>query len=75
MAIELLYIQPEKHEECLNHYLTLTKELLTAAPSFTPLLKEISPLVLAGQYYKALQKAKELLRREKELLELAQAAT
>jgi flagellar protein FlbT len=75
MAIELMYIQPEQREECMKIYLTLTKELLAAAPSMTPLLEEVSPLVVAGEYYKALQKMKHLLRREKDLLQLATAAT
>ncbi len=75
MAIELMYIQPEQREECMNLYLTLTKELLTAAPSMTPLFDEVNPLVIAGDYYKALQKMKVLLRREKDLLALATAAT
>jgi flagellar protein FlbT len=75
MAIELMYIQPDQREECLKLYLTLTQELLAAAPSMTPLLMEISPLVIAGEYYKALQKTKHLLRSEKNLLEIAAAAT
>src|SRR5271168_80894 len=58
MAIELMYIQPEQREECMKLYLTLTQELLAAAPSTTPLVEEINPLVLDGQYYKALQKMK-----------------
>jgi flagellar protein FlbT len=75
MAIELLYIQPEHREECMKHYRTLTQELLTAAPSMAPLLEEVEPLVSEGHYYKALQKMKVLMRREKDLLELAAAAT
>jgi len=75
MAIELLYIQPEHREECMKHYLTLTQELLAAAPSMAPLLEEVEPLVSEGHYYKALQKMKVLMRREKDLLELAAAAT
>jgi flagellar protein FlbT len=74
MAIELMYIQPEQRAESMKLYLTLTRELLAAAPSMTPLLEEISPLLIAGEYYKALQKMKGLMRREKELLELATAA-
>lgn len=75
MAIELMYIQPEKYDEYMKLYLTLTEELLAAAPSMTPQLEEISPLVLAGEYYKALQKMKRLLQSEKNLLEIATAAT
>jgi flagellar protein FlbT len=73
MAIELLYIQPEHREECMKHYLTLMEEVLTAAPSLTPLLQEVGPLVLDGEYYKALQKMKILLQKEQGLLQLAAA--
>jgi flagellar protein FlbT len=75
MAIELMYIQPEKYDEYMKLYLTLTEELLAAAPSMTPQLQEIGPLVMAGEYYKALQKMKRLLQSEKNLLEIATAAT
>jgi flagellar protein FlbT len=74
MAIELMYLQPEQREECMKLYITLTQELVTAAPSMIPMLEEISPLVISGEYYKALQKMKHLLKREKNLLELATAA-
>jgi flagellar protein FlbT len=74
MAIELLYIQPKHREECMQLYLTLTQELLAAAPSMAPSLEEVNVLVMEGHYYKALQKMKVLLQREKSLLQLAQAA-
>src|SRR5579871_2777044 len=53
MAIELLYIQPEQHEESLKAYLTHTREVLEAAPTMAPKLEEVSVLVVAGEYYKA----------------------
>jgi flagellar protein FlbT len=68
MAIELLYIQPEQREETMKLYLALTSEVLAAASSTAPLLEEVSRLVIAGEYYKALQKMKRLLRYEKSLL-------
>ena len=45
---------------------------MKAAPSMGPLLEEISPLVIGGEYYKALQKMKPVLERERQLLELRQ---
>jgi flagellar protein FlbT len=75
MAIELMYIQPEKHDEYMKLFLALTEQLVAAAPSLSPSLEEISPLVIAGDYYKALQKMKRLLQEEKNLLEIATAAT
>jgi flagellar biosynthesis regulator FlbT len=75
MAIELLYIQPEQREETMKLYLALTREVLAAASSMAPLLQEVSRLVIAGEYYKALQKMKRLLRYEKNLLESITTAT
>lgn len=74
MAIELLYIQPERQEESMQLYLALTRELLAAAPSMAPKLEEVSLLVFDGRYYLALQKMRYLLSREKELLEPATAS-
>jgi len=75
MAIELMYLQPEQNAEYMKLYITLTEELVAAVPSMTPILQEISPLVISGEDYKALQKMKLLLKREKNLLELASSAT
>ncbi|MGA2213390.1 MAG: flagellar biosynthesis repressor FlbT [Bryobacteraceae bacterium] len=72
LAIELLYIQPERREETMRLYLDLTRDLVAAASSMAPRLEEVSRLVVAGDYYKALQKMKRLLRYEKYLLSAAQ---
>jgi len=72
LAIELMYIQPERREESMQLYLDLTREVLAAASSTAPLLQEVSQLVIAGDYYKALQKMKRLLRYEKMLLDASQ---
>jgi len=69
MAIELLYIQPEQQEESMKLFLTHIREVLAAAPSLAPQLEEVSLLVFDAQYYKALQKMRHLLGREKDLLE------
>jgi len=68
MAIELMYIQPEQREETMQLYLSLTRDVLAAASSMAPALEEVSRLVVAGEYYKALQKMKRLLKYEKHLL-------
>jgi flagellar biosynthesis repressor protein FlbT len=68
MAIELMYIQPERREETMQLYLALTSEVLAVASSMTPALEEVSRLVAAREYYKALQKMKRLLKYEKQLL-------
>lgn len=68
MAIELMYIQPERREETMQLYLTLTRDVVAAASSMAPALQEVGRLVVAGDYYKALQKMKRLLKYEKHLL-------
>jgi flagellar biosynthesis repressor protein FlbT len=68
MAIELMYIQPERREETMQLYLTLTRDVITAASSMAPALEEVSQLVAEDEYYKALQKMKRLLKYEKQLL-------
>jgi flagellar biosynthesis repressor protein FlbT len=68
MAIELMYIQPERRDETMQLYLALTRDVITAASSMAPALEEVSQLVAEGEYYKALQKMKRLLKYEKQLL-------
>lgn len=68
MAIELMYIQPDQREETMQLYLALTRDVVSAASSMAPALEEISRLVVAGEYYKALKQMKRLLKYEKHLL-------
>jgi flagellar protein FlbT len=74
-AIELLYILPDEQEASMKLFLELTREVLAAAPSMKPQLEEVSLLVLAGDFYKALQKMKPVMRREQALLARAASAT
>jgi flagellar biosynthesis repressor protein FlbT len=75
MAIELLYIQPEQREQTMQLYLALMQAVVAAAASMTPLLEEVSRLVVSGEYYRALQKMKRLLQHEKSLMSPVAAAT
>src|ERR1700722_13525937 len=68
MAIELMYIQPERREETIELYLALTRDVVAAASSMAPALEEVSRLVIAGEFYKAPQKMKRRLKYEKQLL-------
>jgi flagellar protein FlbT len=68
LAIQLLYLQPAKQAELQDLFLNLAKEVLTAAPSLSSTLQELSLLVAGGDYYRALQAAKPLLQQEKVLL-------
>lgn len=73
MALQLLYIDPAKADEYKELYLNLTKDLLAAAPSMAPLLEKTSLQVAGGEYYRALQQAKQLLKYEQVLLGAAEA--
>ena len=68
LAIQLLYLQPAKQAELQDLFLSLAQEVLTAAPSLSPTLQELSLLVAGGDYYRALQAAKPLLQQEKLML-------
>ena len=50
MAIELMYIQPERREETMQLYLTLTRDVLAAASSMAPALEEVSRMVADGEW-------------------------
>lgn len=68
LALQLMYVDPERapqhHDTCRG----LCEELLQAAPSCRPLLEEIESLATAGKLYQALKVARILLAYEKELL-------
>lgn len=68
MAIQLMYVDPEKASEHLQTYQQLAAEVKTAAPSLGTLLGTISSLVEAGELYKALKQAQVLLRDEKAII-------
>ncbi|NNF06280.1 MAG: flagellar protein FlbT [Candidatus Eisenbacteria bacterium] len=68
MAIQLMYVDPEKASEHLQTYQQLAAEVKAAAPSLGTLLGTISSLVEAGELYKALKQAQVLLRDEKAII-------
>jgi flagellar protein FlbT len=72
MVLQLLYIDPAKRGENTEHYLSLTRDLLAAAPSMAPQLAKTSLYVASGEYYRALQQAKQLLKYEQVLLSAAE---
>jgi flagellar protein FlbT len=71
LAVQLLYLQPAKQTQLQDLYLTLAQEVLSAAPSLSPVLQDLSLLVAGGDYYRALQVAKRLLGQEQALLQQA----
>ena len=71
LAVQLMYIY-EDVERMRKDYFTLINEMVTAAPSTTPLIDEINNEILTGSLYKALKAAKKLIQYEQDLLANAQ---
>jgi flagellar protein FlbT len=59
---------PVAHHET---YFTLMRELVQAVPSTWPHIEAISNHIMAGEMYKALKRAKNLIAYEKDILEKA----
>lgn len=73
LVLQLMYVTPNKRGELQELFLSLTKEVLSAAPSMAPLLHRVGVLVASGDHYRAMRKAQELLKYEQELLHRAAA--
>lgn len=67
LAVQLMYIY-EDVERMRRDYFTLINEIVTAAPSTTPIVDEINNEILTGSLYKALKAAKKLIQYEQDLL-------
>lgn len=68
LALQLLYVDPKRSTEHHETLRGLVQEVLNAAPSCRPLLREIESLAAAGRLYQALKKAKTLRQHEGEIL-------
>ena len=55
-------------ERLRTDYFKLINDIVTAAPSTTPLVDQINNEILTGELYKALKAAKKLIQYEQELL-------
>lgn len=67
LAVQLMYIH-EDVERLTQDYFGLINDIVTAAPSTTPIVDEINNEILTGSLYKALKAAKKLIQYEQELL-------
>jgi flagellar biosynthesis repressor protein FlbT len=67
LAVQLMYIS-ENVDRLTQDYFTLINDIVTAAPSTTPIVDEINNEILTGSLYKALKAAKKLIQYEQELL-------
>jgi flagellar biosynthesis repressor protein FlbT len=67
LAVQLMYIN-ENVDRLTQDYFALINDIVTAAPSTTPIVDEINNEILTGSLYKALKAAKKLIQYEQELL-------
>lgn len=67
LAIQLMYIDGNV-EPLATKYFELVNEMVTAAPSTTPIVDQINNEILTGDLYKALKTAKKLIAYEQGLL-------
>ena len=70
LAVQLMYIN-ENVDRLTQDYFALINDIVTAAPSTTPIVDEINNEILTGSLYKALKAAKKLIQYEQELLQHA----
>jgi len=76
LTIQLMYMgENEKLTEHHANYWALVKDVIEAAPSFRELLTEISELILADNYYKALKVANKLIDKETEVIKNAELSS
>ena len=67
LAVQMMYIEGEI-EELRQEYFMLVNDLISAAPSMTPIVDRINNDILTGSLYKALKSAKLLIQYEEDLL-------
>lgn len=66
--VQLMYVDEANLASYHQAYWDQVKQILAAAPSTTPLITQLSDLILAGDYYKALKTAQTLIEYEDGLL-------
>jgi flagellar protein FlbT len=67
LAVQLMYIG-ENVDALTKDYFSLVNDIVTAAPSTTPIVDQINNEILTGSLYKALKVAKRLIQYEQDLL-------
>lgn len=67
LAIQLMYVTDDP-EALRQDYFDLARGIQEAAPSTADHIFEINQNIIAGSYYKALKRAKRLVRYERELM-------
>ena len=69
--IQMMYLDPESITHYHSNYWNIVRSVIAAAPSLLSIVEQISELILAEEYYKALKKTKQLVKREAELISYA----
>jgi flagellar protein FlbT len=67
LAVQMMYLSNDVPQYQEN-YFKLVSDLISAAPSFLPIIDEINNRILTGHLYKALREARGLLDHEQEIL-------
>lgn len=68
LTVQLMYMDEKELATYHKLYWELVKDVLNAAPSTTPVIRQISEFVLNSQYYQALKVAKKLIGIEQEMM-------
>ena len=72
LAVQLMYLSGSI-DRIKDQYLDLIRDLVAAAPSTTPLIREVSTYLATDEFYKALKAAKKLIDYEGMLLSYVQS--
>lgn len=76
LTVQLMYMDDDENlTEHHKNYWSLVKDVIEAAPSFEGLIADMSELILADNYYKALKLAKKLIERETEAIKHAEISS
>lgn len=75
LAIQLMYVDPQRRESHLRGYRQLVDDVLDASPSSRRYIEPIDACIAEGRYYQALKLGRDLMTHEKELLEHVQRRT
>lgn len=67
-VVQVMYIEQKRTKELHDNFLSLTKDLLQAAPSLIDTIYKISEHILAESYYPALKEARKLIKQESDLI-------
>jgi flagellar protein FlbT len=67
-SVQLMFIDHENRKIHVDQYWHMVQELLTAAPSMTSFIDQISENIVNEKYYQALRLAGDLIKYEQEVL-------